>query len=224
MARVQQNSNKQTHKPNQSKNSVNKEKQLAPKSKLELAKTQSRREPSKNEILLFRAGMSIIGLTLLTLAIIFTVRYYMNKDEDVNPMEDYFHITVKELEIFATFIADTGTYGDLSEFDGKPEYDDLRAKIQNEDVIYFFFYRASDINSDVKAALEKIENIKDKPILFINMDDQINNKTLFQSQILAHLNLNEARTHMFLIYDIYAEDQFELWTANNIIILELGKL
>jgi hypothetical protein len=224
MARVQQSANKQTQKTNQNKPSVKKQNQQAPKSKLELAKTQSKREPSKNEILLFRAGMTIIGLTLLTLAIIFTVRYYMNRDENLNPFEEYFHVTVKELEIFATFIQDTGTYGDLSEFDGKPEYADLRAKIQNEDVIYFFFYRASDINSDVKAAIDAIENIKDKPILFINMDDLINNNTLFSSQILAHLNLNETRSHMFLIYDIYAQDQFELWTANNIIILELAKL
>lgn len=224
MARVQQQTNNQKQKQNQTKSKNSKDAKQAPKSKLELAKTQGKREPSKNEILLFRAGMTIIGLTLLTLAIIFTIRYYMNKDEDLNPFEDYFHITVSELEIFATYIEDTNTYGDLSAFDGKPEYSDLRAKIQGQDVIYFFFYRSSDIKDDMLEAIKNIEDIDEKPILFINMDDTIANNTLFSSEILLHLNLNDTRNNMFLIYDIYAEDQFELYTNNNFILLELAKL
>lgn len=220
MARAQQQTNKPKNKGSQNKTG----KDLNPKSKIELAKTQSKREPSKNEILFYKIGMSIIGLTIVTLAIIFIVRYYMEKDENENPFSDYFHITVAELEIFATYIDDIGSYGDLTQFDGKSEYDDLRAKIANEETIYFFFYKASDINEDVKAALDAIENIEDKPILFINMDDMIYNDTLFTSQILQHLNLDETRSHMFLKFDIYEDIQFRLFTFNSIIIKELQKL
>ncbi len=217
MARVQQSKNtpnKKTPQPAKGK----------PIPKVEPSKPLQKREPSKNEILIFRIGLSIIGITLVTLAIVFTIRHYMNKDEYVGPFDGQMHVYVSELEIFARYIEDRGNYGDLSELDGKPQYEDLRNQIQGHDVIYFFFYRASSVDEAVKEAMLSIENLKDKPILFINMDDQILNQALFTSPVLSHLGLLENRNQMLLVYDIFAEDQFTLWTHTNIILIELGKL
>jgi hypothetical protein len=217
MARVHQSKNKQVKKPNTAQKNK-------PITKVEPPKISQKREPSKNEIILFRVGLAIIGITLVTLAIVFTIRHYMNKDETQGPLDEYMHIYVSELEVFARFIEDRGNYGDLSEFDGKSQYQELRDKLQGQDTIYFFFYRASNLNEDVKAALLKINDLKDKPILFINMDDRVFNETLFTSPLLTHLKLEENRDHMLLIYDIYAEKQFTLWVNTNIVILELAKL
>lgn len=193
------------------------------KSKENLVKTNPKREPSKNEILFFRIGISLIALTLVTTAIIFTIRYFMEKEEEKGIYEDYMHVTVRELGYFMRYYPETNTYGDFSDFDGYAEYDDLRAKISGQDKLYFFFYRSSDVNLDLAQALKDVEGLEDKPVFFVDMDKS-QNAELFTNAWISHLNLDQSRQSMFLIYDIYADDPFDLWVLTSHILIEIGKL
>lgn len=215
MARVQQASPKQKDAP--------KVQQQNAKSKESLAKTNPKREPSKNEILFFRIGISLIALTLLTTAIIFTIRYFMDTDEEAGVYDTYTHVTARELGYFMRFYPESNTYGDFSEFDGYSEYDNLRALIDGQNRLYFYFYRSSNINEDITAALQGVSGLEDKPVLFVDMDNA-QNAELFTNEWLAHLNLDQSRQSMFLIYDIYEEDPFELWLLTSHIIIEINKL
>jgi hypothetical protein len=215
MARVQQVS--------QTKKDAPKVQNQNPKSKENLAKTNPKREPSKNEILFFRIGISLIALTLLTTAIIFTIRYFMDQNEEAGIYDDYTHVTVRELGYFMRYYPETNSYGDFSEFDGYSEYSDLKALIDGQDKLYFYFYRSSNINEDITEALSNVQDLSDKPVLFVDMDNPQNDE-LFTNAWLTHLNLEQSRQSMFLIYDIYADDPFDLWVLTSHIIIEINKL
>lgn len=215
MARVQQ-------VPQNKKNSPKVQNQGV-KSKENLAKTNPKREPSKNEILFFRIGISLIALTLITTAIIFTIRYFMDRNEEAGVYDDYTHVTVRELGYFMRYYPESNSYGDFSEFDGYSEYDELRTLIDGQDKLYFYFYRSSNINEDITQALQAVEDLSDKPVLFVDMDDAQNSE-LFTNEWLRHLNLEDSRQSMFLIYDIYADEPFDLWVLTSHIIIEINKL
>jgi hypothetical protein len=95
--------------------------------------------------------------------------------------------------------------------------------IQGQDKIYFYFYRASNINENITQALQGVQDLADKPVLFINMDNP-KNEDLFTNAWLSHLNLDQSRQSMFLIYDIYADEPFDLWVLTSHIIIEINKL
>ncbi|HCB67152.1 MAG TPA: hypothetical protein DEP70_06405, partial [Acholeplasmataceae bacterium] len=122
-----------------------------PKSKAELAKTNPKREPSKNEVMFFRIGMSVIALTLVILAIVLVIQYFVKQDEETGPFDDYISINANDLLVI-TQEDEYGVFGDFSYFDGKEVYEDLRTVLYSNDFIYVYFYRSSDINEELETA------------------------------------------------------------------------
>lgn len=190
-----------------------------PKSKLELAKTNPKREPSKNEVMFFRIGMSIIGLTLVILAIVLLIQYFVNQDEETGPYDDYISITADDL-LQITKEEESGVFGDFSFFDGKEDYADLRTVLYGNDFVYVYFYRSSEINNEIKDAILAIEGIEDMAFLFLDLDL---NTTLFETVGIEHLNLDSERDNMFLIFDLNLQE-FQLEIRVSDILIELGKL
>jgi hypothetical protein len=108
MARVQNTNQKgkQTSNKPQAKQQVN------PKSKVELAKTNPKREPTKNEIMFFRIGMIVIALTMIIGTVVILIRYFMNEEEEKGVFDDYIHLTDENFKIL-TAEDESGTYGQL---------------------------------------------------------------------------------------------------------------
>ena len=154
----------------QNKNAKNRQK--AKQTKLQAKKpavspVKGKREPSKGEIKFFRIGVAIIALGLVVAAIVIIVNNYMTQEE-VNPYEDYNHLQTEEL-VAITKENDT-TYGDLDYFIGKSQYEDLRVILNQYDVFYFYFYHSDDINQDIKAQIDMMDDVVDSALLFIDLD------------------------------------------------------
>ncbi|HBY65662.1 MAG TPA: hypothetical protein DEG42_04680 [Acholeplasmataceae bacterium] len=190
-----------------------------PKSKAELAKTNPKREPSKNEVMFFRIGMSVIALTLVILAIVLVIQYFVKQDEETGPFDDYISINANDLLVI-TQEDEYGVFGDFSYFDGKEVYEDLRTVLYSNDFIYVYFYRSSDINEELETAILAIEGLSDMAFLFVDLDTET---TLFETPGLDHLNLDDTRDNMLLIFDVNAQE-FQLEIRVSDILLEINKL
>ena len=217
MARVQTNTSKAKTSTNKSGNAPQKK----TVSKKNSVKVSPQREPSKNEILFFKIGMSIIVLTFLAIGTFFLIQYF-TQEEAVVPYEDYLHVTASDLK-YITQEDDYGVFGDFSYFDGLDGYEDLRAVVNSStDFIYVYFYRSSNLDLDIKAAIESVANIDDLAFLFIDLDLG-SSAELFTLTELVHLNLDSEKDNMFLTFDINAQS-FQLETRSTDIVIEINKL
>ncbi len=212
-------------KQNKNAKKRQKAKQTAPQPKKPtVSPIKGKREPSKGEIKFFRIGVAIIVLGLVVAAIVIIVNNYMTQEE-VNPYEDYNHLQTEELAAITKYVNNT-TYGDLDYFTGKSQYADLRVILNQYDVFYFYFYHSSDINEDIKAEIDAMEDIVDSALLFIDLD-AYENITLLEDANLTHLSLSTEANDMLLIYDVQPEsidDFFTLETEAADIIDQLGNL
>ncbi len=220
MARVQKtNSNNKQVKQN-TKEAV----KVNPKSKLELAKTDPKKEPSKNEILFFRIGLIVIALTVIIGAVIVLINYYMDKAENEYPFDDYVHLTAENLEIFVKE-DEFGNFGQRDYYLGNDAYEDINDKILANDIMYVYFYRKSDLKQEVVDEILALEDLETLTFFFIDMDEQTN---LFQLSGLGYLNLNQDAQQMLLTFDynpsVSDVDPFTLWSDTNNILIDLGKL
>lgn len=193
MARVQQ--VQPANKKNQVKNAPVSQPN---KSKQELAKTNAKREPSKNEILFFRIGMSIIALTLITVAIVFTIQYFMNKEEELGLFDDYIHLTASELTQLTGYDSNSGVYGDFTYFAGQETYEELYELINTNTKIYIYFYSASSPNDEI-VELIKDKNWEGKALFLVNLDLQASK---LGGAELSHLNLDLNRSNLLVTFDV----------------------
>jgi hypothetical protein len=115
-----------------------------------------------------------------------------------------------------------GMYGDFTVFEGNEDYEDLLNLLNTNDVIYFYFYRKSDIRNNITEVLNKITNIEDLAILFIDLD-RTANQDLLTNPDLAHLGLSETRNHQLVQFNIN-EQTFSYDGPVEHIIIELSKL
>ena len=211
MARVQQ------VKEQNKKTAVNNKNNTA-KSKAELAKTNPKREATKNEILFFRLGMSIIALTLITVAIIFTIRYFMNNDEEVVVYEDLIHITTNDLK-YLTYDDGSGVYGDFAYFNGLADKEDLAEVINTNNLIYVYFYRSTKINEEIQTIIEGLD-LEGKAFLLLDLDA---NTTVFDLTEKGDFTLDNTRDNMLLIFNVEAQTfQLEIRVVD--IVREINKL
>ena len=211
MARVQQ------VKEQNKKTAVNNKNNTA-KSKAELAKTNPKREATKNEILFFRLGMSIIALTLVTVAIIFTIRAFMNNDEKVVVYEDLIHITTNDLK-YLTYNDGSGVYGDFAYFNGLVDKEDLATVINTNNLIYVYFYRSSKINEEIQTIIENLD-LEGKAFLLLDLDKNTN---VFDLTEKGDFTLDSTRDNMLLIFNVEAQTfQLEIRVVD--IVREINKL
>ena len=216
MARVQQSNQKK--KPTNQKSAPKK----AP-TKAELAKTNARREPSKNEILFFRIGIMVVLVTIVTVAIIFTIQYFMNKDEESAVFEDYIHITDFDLKYLTYYDENSGVYGDFSYFIGLEDKEEVLRLINANDHIYIYFYRSSNLQDEV---VDKIKSLDLEDVAFFLMDmDRY--ESIFTDQTISHLGLSQDKTQVFVKFFVDAENDQDRFTVESItrtILIELGHL
>jgi hypothetical protein len=192
MARVQQ-----PQKNNKTNNKAVPVKNV--KTKQELAKTNPKREPTKNEILFFRVGLMVIALTIITVTIIFIIQYFMDKDEEVGIFDDYTHITASDLR-YLTYNHGDSTYGMFDYFMGNEAYEDLYEQIMSNDYIYVYFYRASDLNESIVEQIKALD-LEGKAFFLINLDTA-DGSSVFSNAELSHLNLDQTRSQMLLTFDV----------------------
>ncbi|PKK96772.1 MAG: hypothetical protein CVV58_04680 [Tenericutes bacterium HGW-Tenericutes-3] len=216
MARVQTN----TSKTNTSNNKSGKVVQKSTVSKKTGMKASPKREPTKNEIRFFTIGMSVIVLTFLVITAVVLIQYF-TAEEEVVPYEDYLHISVSDLK-YITQEDDYGVFGDFSYFNGKDEYEDLRAVLNSNDFIYVYFYRSTDLDTDIETAINNIEDVDTLALLFIDLD-LASSAELFTTAEIAHLNLDSEKDNMFLTFDINAQT-FDLQSRVSDILIEINKL
>ena len=194
------------------------QKQVTDKGNKELAKTNPKREPSKNEILFFRIGMSVIALTLITVAIIFTIEYFMNDEEVPGVYDDYISITASDLK-YLIYDDGSGVYGDFSYFQGKTDYEELLQLINDNNDIYIYFYRGTDIDDEIKELILS-KDLSDKAFFFVDLDEAQDG---LAGAEFAHLDLDLTRDNLFLTFDVEAQT-FSLEIRVVDILREIGKL
>ncbi|BCR35169.1 hypothetical protein [Mariniplasma anaerobium] len=219
-----QNKNAKNRKKVNSKTNVQAKPKANQTKKATMIPVNTKREPSKSEIKFFRIGIAIIALGLVVAAIVMIVNNYMTQ-EDVDPYADYNQLQTEELVAITKYVNDT-TYGDLDYFIGKSQYEDLRVILNQYDVFYFYFYHSSDLNEEIQTEIDKLEDIIDSPLLFIDLDAS-ENIILLEDTNLTHLNLNADDNDMLLVYDMQPEsieDFFMLYTDVEDIIEQLGNL
>ena len=191
--------NKQQKKKPQSKTPP----KIKPVSKVvpkEAVKPIPKREATKNEILFFRVGIMVVAITIITVAIIFTIQYFMNQEEEAGIYDDYIHITAIDLRQMTFYDEDFGVYGDFSFFMGKEDYEDIYDLINQNNTIYFFVYRSSNINTEIE---ERIKSLDLDGFAFFMIDaDLASNGGLFTDTDISHLGLDESRQHMLVIFDV----------------------
>ena len=219
-----QNKNAKNKAKNKAKSTQNKNQKIAPKQSIPETKLKDKRTLTKNEVLFFRVGVTVVAIGLVVAAIVMIVNYYMGREE-VGPYDDYQHFVTEELVAMTQKINDT-TYGDLDYFVGKSKYDDFRVVLNDNDVFYFYFYDGNNINEEIQAEIESLENISDLPLIFVDLSDVLNAELLTNAS-LSHLNLDAEADDMLLIYDMQPESVdgfFELETDVDDIILALQNI
>ncbi|AUD64212.1 hypothetical protein BK011_00325 [Tenericutes bacterium MZ-XQ] len=219
-----QNKNAKNKAKNKAKSTQNKNQKIAPKQSIPETKLKDKRTLTKNEVLFFRVGVTVVAIGLVVAAIVMIVNYYMGREE-VGPYDDYQHFATEELVAMTQKINDT-TYGDLDYFVGKSKYDEFRVVLNDNDVFYFYFYDGNNINEEIQAEIESLENISDLPLIFVDLSDVLNAELLTNAS-LSHLNLDAEADDMLLIYDMQPESVdgfFELETDVDDIILALQNI
>ena len=214
MARVRQ--VREANKKNQSKDVKNSSQQ---KSKTELAKTNTKREPTKNEILFFRAGMSVIAIALITVVIIFLIQYFMDKEDQPGVFDDYISITAEDLKNLTGYDANSGVYGDFTYFAGKTEYEDLFDLINTNDKIYIYFYNSTDLNDDIVDAI-KDKNLEGKAFFLVDLSTEASKLSTADYE---HLKLDLERNNLFVTFDV-ENQEFETEIRTVDILRVIGKL
>ena len=222
MARVQKTN--QTSQKSKSAAKKGQKTNVNPKSRQELAKTNAKsNEPSKNEIMFFRIGIIVIVLTVIIGTVIVLIQYFMNNTEKELPFDDYLHLTTENLAIFVAEDG-LGTFGDRDYYFNVDGFEDLHAKINQNDILYVYFYKGSNIDQEVVDAILALENLEDLTFLFIDIDK---NPDIFQDARLAFLSLNSHANQMLLTFDYDPEDpenRFTVWFDQRNILIDINKL
>lgn len=219
-----QNKNAKNKAKNKQKSTQNNNQKIAPKQSIPETKLKDKRNLTKNEILFFRVGVTVVAIGLVVAAIVMIVNYYMAR-EDVGPYDEYQHFITEEL-VAMTQKNNDNTYGDIDYFVGKSDYDEFREVLANNDVFYFYFYDSKNINEDIQAEIDSLENISSLPLIFVDLSEPYNTELLTNTS-LSHLNLDAEADDMLLIYDFYpenADEAFELETDIDDIILALQNI
>jgi hypothetical protein len=214
MARVQQ-----VQKANKNKQTKEVKSKDQPVSKQELAKTNKKREPSKNEILFFRAGMFVIALTLVTVVIVFTIQYFMNQDEEPGVFEDYISITADDLTYLMGYDANSGVYGDFTYFQGKEDYEDLFDLINQNSEIHIYFYTSTALNDEI-VDLIKETDFEGKAFFLVDLATEASK---LEGAGYSHLNLDLAKENLLLTFNVELQI-FEVEVRVSDILRELPRI
>ncbi len=177
------------------------------------------KEPSKAELLIAKIGLTVIAVAVVAVIALFVINHFANQEEDV-PYEDYIHLTTTELDPIVQENGAGEAYGDIEFFYGKDDYKDLLALLNTNDVVYLYFYRSSEVDENIKTAIENQTAIAGIPtqtliddnddaqfvaFLFIDLDAAANAE-LFSDGAISHLELDADDAQTLITYDRYQID------------------
>jgi hypothetical protein len=221
MARAQQKKHKSKQK---SKNYQKQDKPAMMSSTKKTKEVSARhREPSKQEMMFFRIGISVIALLVVTVSIVFAIRYFMEKTEEEGPTQQFQHVTAVDLEnMFMIDELNTSPYVNDDYFVGK----DIFQKLINHTVYYIFIYRSSLIeDTEYLTMIESIPNIENIPFFMVDLD---RNPGLRTNTKLQHLGMSATHDFQLIIFDSENlnddESHFTVWTRERDIVIDLEKL
>jgi hypothetical protein len=221
MARAQQKKHKSKQK---SKNYQKQDKPAMMSATKKVKEVSARhREPSKQEMMFFRIGISIIALLVVTVSIVFAIRYFMEDTEEEGPANQFEHVTAADLEnIFMIDELNTTPYVNEEYFQGK----DILQKLLNNTVYYVFVYRSSLIeDTSYLALIESIPNLDSLPFFLIDLDRDPDIRT---NEKLQHLGMTETHDFQLIIFDMQNLNEdgshFTVWTRERDITIDLEKL
>jgi hypothetical protein len=177
-----------------------------------VVKKNEKKEPSKQEIMFFRIGIIVITLTILVAAIIMLVTYFMDKDSEDVPFEDQLHIT--ETDLVHLMINDPvfGYVVDYDYFTKYGNYSEWLKMINENDEIYIYFYKASDVNQETKVVIDETD-LEGRAFFFLNLDSYLK---IFENQDLGHLNLQSDSSEMLVIFNTVDQGFETIYQASSI--------
>lgn len=177
-----------------------------------VVKKNEKKEPSKQEIMFFRIGIIVITLTILVAAIIMLVTYFMDKDSEDVPFEDQLHIT--ETDLVHLMINDPvfGYVVDYDYFTKYGNYSEWLKMINENDEIYIYFYKASDVNQESKVVIDETD-MEGRAFFFLNLDSYLK---IFENQDLGHLNLQGDSSEMLVIFNTVDQGFETIYQASSI--------
>ena len=182
-------------------------------------KKYEKKEPSKQEIMFYRIGLIVITMTLVVATVIMLVTYFMDKDAETKPYTDEMQIT--ETDLVHLMINDPllGYVVDQDYFTKYANYLTWRSLINNNNIIYVYFYKSSDYNVETETTIET-KNLEGLAFFFLDLD---NFPKLFENVNLLHLDLNKESKEMLLIYNT-VEQNFEILDTSGSILITINEL
>jgi hypothetical protein len=219
MARVQkqkpQHKQHKKEQPTKSLKATRVEKEVKPRDRV----------PSKAEQALYKYGLIGLVVTIVVVAVIFAINA-IGGDDEVAVYEEYTHITLEDLEIM-TSDDGYGTYGNFEYFLDNDGYEDVAEKLYDDvygQTIYVYLYRSSDVNEDIKAAIEAVPDIMERAFFLIDLDQETADAITAIAEI-EHLGLSADRDNQLLVFRPEDEENmFESVTVTTWIVQDLGKI
>ena len=176
------------------------------------SKQAEKREPSQQEVMFFRIGMIVIMITLAIATIIMLITYFMDKENEVVPFENQMHVSQDDLIHFMIYDPTLGYVVDQDYFTKYDNYQTFRTLINNNDIIYVYFYRSSALNTSTESIIEARE-FEGLAFFFLDLDYF---PTIFSNTSLSHLSLDSSLNEMLMIYHTVEQTFNTLKTVNEI--------
>jgi hypothetical protein len=221
MARVQkqkpQHKQHKKEQPTKSLKATRVEKEVKPRDRV----------PSKAEQALYKYGLIGLVVTIVVVAVIFAINA-IGGDDEVSVYDGYTHITLEDLEIM-TADDGFGTFGNFEYFLDNDGYEDVAEKLYDDvygQTIYVYLYRSSDVNEDIKAAIEAVPDVEERAFFLVDLDKETADAITAIAEV-EELGLSADRDNQLLTFlpqsDV-EEDRFSTEDITRFIVQDLGKI
>jgi hypothetical protein len=183
------------------------------------------RVPSKAEQMLYKYGLLGLIVTIVVVAVVFAINS-IGGDDTESVYDGYTHITLSDLTIM-TAEDEFGVFGNFEYFLDNEGYEDVSEKLFDDEAgqtIYVYLYRSSDVDDDIKAAIEAIPDFESLAFFLVDLDQETSD-ALTEIAAIEHLGLSADRDNQLLVFRPESEDNmFESTTIASWIVQDLGKI
>ena len=177
-----------------------------------VVKKSEKKEPSKQEIMFFRIGIIVITLTIAVAAIIMLVTYFMDKETEETPFLDQLQISEDDLVHLMINDPTFGYVVDQDYFTKYDNYNEWRTLISENDEIYIYLYRSSEVNLETETIINDTD-FEGLTFFFLDLDVFT---TIYENANLDHLNLETDASEMLVIFNTVDQGFETIYTASSI--------
>ena len=177
-----------------------------------VVKKSEKKEPSKQEIMFFRIGIIVITLTIVVAAIIMLVTYFMDKETEETPFLDQLQISEDDLVHLMINDPTFGYVVDQDYFTKYDNYNECRILISENDEIYIYLYRSSEVNLETETIIDDTD-FEGLAFFFLDLDVFT---TIYENANLDHLNLETDASEMLVIFNTVDQGFETIYTASSI--------